>query len=112
MPDPCGNRRSDHTRRFDSSTHVIIPVLSANRKRVSGNCASDRFPSKGCKDAHYPHTCAAHKAGIYRCVGPGMDDRPSVATRQTENQNTGNSEVLGSSILVGALNGVHRQPGA
>ena len=31
------------------------------QRRASGNWASDRFPSKGCKEAHYPHTCASAK---------------------------------------------------
>jgi hypothetical protein len=57
----------------------IVAQPDAIQKRASGNCASVRFPSKGCKEAHYPHNCAAHKAGIYRWVGRGMDDRPSVA---------------------------------
>ena len=32
------------------------------QKRASGNCASVRSWSKGCKEAHHPHTSAAHKA--------------------------------------------------
>jgi hypothetical protein len=49
--------------RFDPVTNEPRRQLSdAIQKRASGNCASDRFPSKGYKEAHYPHTCATHKA--------------------------------------------------
>src|SRR5205814_3223792 len=53
----------------------IAPLLSATRKlsrnELLGTSAGYRFPSRSCKEADYPHTCAAHKAGIYRCVGQG-----------------------------------------
>jgi hypothetical protein len=58
------------------SEHHGIPLgWSANRNlarnALLGTSAGDRFPSRSCKEADYPHTCAAHKAGIYRCVGQG-----------------------------------------
>jgi hypothetical protein len=33
-------------------------------KRASGNCPTNRFPSRGYKDAHDPHTGATHKAAF------------------------------------------------
>jgi len=47
----------------------VVGYPEAIQKRASGNCASTRFPSEGYDEAHYPHTCEAHKAGIYLCIG-------------------------------------------
>ena len=51
-----------------------IPTLSRFLKRSSRR----PHPPPVVKEAHYAHTCAAHKVGIYRYVCQGMADRPSV----------------------------------
>lgn len=51
-------RHSDST--LHASTFRIVSKPEVGQKRASGNCASDRFPPGGCKEAHSPHTCAAH----------------------------------------------------
>jgi len=52
---------------------VIRNAFSASLSRSTNGLVrtarGDRFRSKGCKDAHYPHTCAARNAGIYRGIG-------------------------------------------
>jgi hypothetical protein len=64
---------------------TITDSQRANRetihKRASGNCASNRFPSRGCKEAHYPHTWATHRAVFIGVsiggwmIGPGSSLR-------------------------------------
>jgi hypothetical protein len=67
---------------FSNGGGEMTPGLSANRKLsrngLLGTARAIDFPPRARKKAHCPHTCAAHRAGIYRWVGEGMEDRPKV----------------------------------
>jgi hypothetical protein len=71
-------------RNFTQNSGIVRPlgkpsaIRKFSRNGLLGTARAIDFPPRGCREAHYPHTSAAHKAGIYRCVVQGMDDRPSV----------------------------------